>query len=120
MINTIAEGYNSGRTYYLQANSKEQCQEMVKLIKVLVKRACEMASAQTQFSRVQLRARKVYKSHLFQSSSATLILAVGALALLFYVFLLTSLLRTSRSAYSSPSMAKLLLSVVGLARVWVS
>ena len=79
MIKTIAEGHNSGRNYYLQASSMEQCMGTVKLIKSLSKRAREKAAAQTRFARVQLKARKFYSSHWFQSGSATLIIAVCSL-----------------------------------------
>ena len=51
----------------------------VKLIKSLSKRAREKAAAQTRFARVQLKARKFYSSHWFQSGSATLIIAVCSL-----------------------------------------
>ena len=79
MINTIAEGYNSGRTYYLQASSKDQCLELVKSIKTFSKRARERAEAQTKFAKVQLRVRKVFDSQWFQATSASLIIAVNRL-----------------------------------------
>ena len=77
MINTIAEGHNSGRTYYLQASSKEHCLQLVKFIQSLSKRARERAEARTRFAKLQLRLRKVFDSHFFQSTSATLIIAVS-------------------------------------------
>ena len=80
MIKTAAEGHNSGRTYYLQASSKEQCIEMEKLIKSLSTRAREKAAARTQFAKVQLGARKLFSSYWFQTGSATLIIAVCSLA----------------------------------------
>ena len=76
MINTVPEGHNSGRNYYLQASSTEECLTMVKMIKSLAKRARERAAAQTRFAKVQLKARKTFSSRWFQTSSATLIIAV--------------------------------------------
>ena len=105
MINTVAEGHNSGRTYYLQASSHEQCQEMVKLIKTLSKRAIELAAAQTQFAKIQLRARKLYNSYLFQSGSAILIMVVGFMTVLPPLPILTSWCRISSSVSSSPNSA---------------
>ena len=58
MINTINEGHNSGRSYYLQASSKEQSNELVKLLKHHAVRAKERANARTRFARVQLVVRK--------------------------------------------------------------
>ena len=49
---------------------------MVKMIKSLAKRARERAAAQTRFAKVQLKARKTFSSRWFQTSSATLIIAV--------------------------------------------
>ena len=80
MINTIAEGHNSGRTYYLQASSKGNCTEMVRLLKALSKKERERAAAQTRFAKVQLRARKLFSSYWFQLSSATLIVAASPLS----------------------------------------
>ena len=78
MVNTIAEGHNSGRTYYLQASSKEHCIELVKSLKTLAKRAREKAEAQTRLARLQLRIRKVFNAPWFQTTSAILIIAVGS------------------------------------------
>lgn len=76
MINTLEEGHNSGRIYYLQASSKQQCLDLVKSIRSFAKRARERANARTRFAKVQLRVRKVFNSFWFQSVSAILIIAV--------------------------------------------
>ncbi len=77
VINTEAEGHNSGRTYYLQADSKDMCLDLVKTLKTRSKRARERAAAQTRIARLQLRVRKIFHSYWFQFMSATLIIAVS-------------------------------------------
>ena len=76
MINTVAEGHNSGRTYYLQASSKDHCLELVRSLKTLAKRAREKVEAHTRLAKLQLRIRKVFNSPWFQTTSAILIIAV--------------------------------------------
>jgi hypothetical protein len=76
MITTIEGGHNSGRIYYLQASSKDQCNELVKSLKTLAKRASERANAQTRFAKVQLMVRKAFNSYWFQTTSAGLIILV--------------------------------------------
>ena len=76
MIETHTEGYNSGRTYYLKADSKDMCRNLiVKLDKCAVK-ARERANAKTAFALAQQRVGKVYNSTAFQNFFALLILAV--------------------------------------------
>ena len=77
MIETHPEGYNSGRTYYLQADSSSSCQEIVQTLSRYCTVAHEKAHARTLFSRAQRRVDKVYRSALFQSFFAFLIIAVS-------------------------------------------
>jgi hypothetical protein len=76
MIETHPDGYNSGRTYYLQADSRASCQEKIKILKQYRAAAYERAHAQSVFSQAQLRVLKVYRSILFQRFVALLIIAV--------------------------------------------
>jgi hypothetical protein len=76
MIETHPEGYNSGRTYYLQASSRVACQDIVRKLSKSCKAAHEKAHARTVFAQAQRRVGKVYKSTLFQGFFAALIIAV--------------------------------------------
>ena len=76
MIETDPEGYNSGRTYYLQAGSKDVCQHIIKTLWQCRTRAYEKAHAQSVFSQAQLKALRVYRSTVFQRFVAFLIVSV--------------------------------------------
>ena len=76
MINTVADGQNSGRTYYLQASSSEDYHKLSRSLKKNSKRERERVAAQTRFAKLQLRTRKIFSSQWFQGGSATLIIAV--------------------------------------------
>ena len=107
MINTVPEGHNSGRTYYFQASSKQECLNLVISLKKLSERERERVAAQTRFAKLQLRARKVFSSQWFQSGSATLIMAVGHIVALREAWrrLIPSADRTSLSASLTHSTA---------------
>jgi hypothetical protein len=92
MINTVEEGYNSGRIYYLQASSKEECNDLVKLLKTFAKRARERSNAQTRFAKVQLLVRKAFNSYWFQTISAILIIMVIRFVISFF-FCATNFMR---------------------------
>jgi hypothetical protein len=79
MIETHPEGYNSGRTYYLQADSKASCQDKIKKLKQYRAAAYERAHAQSVFRQAQIRVLKVYESVIFQRLMAFLIILVSAL-----------------------------------------
>lgn len=76
MIETHSEGYNSGRKYYLQAESKASGQDIIKKLTQYSIAAYERAQAQSVFRRAQLRVLKVYRSNLFQRFVALLIISV--------------------------------------------
>jgi hypothetical protein len=78
MIETHPEGYNSGRTYYLQAESKAFCRQVVQQLNHYCKEAHERANAQTTFARAQHYVGKMYRSTIFQNLVAILIIAVCA------------------------------------------
>ncbi len=77
MVETNPEGYNSGRTYYLQADSRESCQEIVRALTQHVGRANERAHAKTVFTHTQRFAGKLYQTPIFQNFFAFLIVAVS-------------------------------------------
>jgi hypothetical protein len=77
MIETHPEGYNSGRTYYFQANSKASCQEIVRKLSQYCTAAHERAHTRTVFAQAQRQVDKVYRSPLFQGFFAFLIIAVS-------------------------------------------
>ena len=76
MIETNPQGYNSGRTYYLQAESKARCQKLVEKIKEYSKVARERADARTTMAQAQQRVGKIYRSKHFQNIVAVLIISV--------------------------------------------
>jgi hypothetical protein len=77
MIETLTEGYNSGRTYYLQADSKASCQDTIKQLMEHSTAAYERAHAQSKFRQAQLRVLKVYRSKFFQRFVALSIILVS-------------------------------------------
>jgi hypothetical protein len=79
MIETHPEGYNSGRTYYLQADSKLSCQDKIKKLSQYKKAAYERAHAQSVFRQLQRRVLKFYRSAWFQRVMAFLIISVSSL-----------------------------------------
>ena len=76
MIETNPEGYNSGRTYYLQANSRASCQETVRILSKYCTAANEKAHARTVLAQAQRKVDRVYQSALIQGFFAVLIIAV--------------------------------------------
>ena len=77
MIETNADGYNSGRTYYLQADSSAACRDISKKKSRNSKQAIDKANAKTAFAQAQQRVGILYRSAIFQNIVAFLILTVG-------------------------------------------
>jgi hypothetical protein len=77
MIETDADGYNSGRTYYLQADSSAECRDISNKISLESKLAVDRANAKTAIAQAQQRVRRFYSSAIFQNLVAFLILTVG-------------------------------------------
>ena len=75
-LKTDADGYNSGRTYYLQASSAEQCGAVCASLVLLARRARKAVVAGTRMRRLQGRVLRAYESVAFQSGVAVLIIAV--------------------------------------------
>jgi hypothetical protein len=76
MVETHPEGYNSGRTYYLQAESKASCQDITRKLSQYSAAAQEKAHARSVFAQAQRKVDKVYRSTIFQTLIALLIVAV--------------------------------------------
>ena len=77
VITTSHEGRNAGRTYYLQAESREDCTILVARLTRLSKAAAQRAKATSLLGKIRVISRIVYESPYFQGSSALLILAVS-------------------------------------------
>ena len=78
MITTSYSGFNGGRTYYLQAESNEDCTELASQISQLARIATKKAEAHNTIGKIRMHCRKVYDSPYFQGASALLILAVSS------------------------------------------
>jgi hypothetical protein len=77
MIETHPDGFNSGRTYYLQADSRASCQDIVRTLSRYCTAAHERAHARSIFAQAQRQVEKVYRSAFFQGFFAVLIIAVS-------------------------------------------
>ena len=75
-INTILDGYNSGRAYYLQTNSEHECCELAATLLRMAKAAKKRAEDKTRFQILQGKVLKFYDSTPFQCVVAFLIVAV--------------------------------------------
>ncbi len=75
-IATDTNGYNSGRSYYLQTASANQKQEIIAHLKTLATSARKKAEVKSLFRKTQDRVRAWYISRPFQSGAALLIVAV--------------------------------------------
>ena len=58
-ISTIDAGHNAGRSYYFQAQSADQCDEIVRSLQRLSKSARKRAEARSLFRRLQVRRQYV-------------------------------------------------------------
>ena len=76
MITTIPNGHNSGRTYYLQADTSTKCNDLVTHLIKVTRSARKRAEAKTQFAKSQFKVREIFNSAPFQLLSASLIISV--------------------------------------------
>ena len=86
MIETQPLGYNSGRTYYLQAESESLCVNLIRTLSAYAAVALERAQAQSTFALAQRRVNRVYRSSPFQILFAVLIIAVSAIQVFILAF----------------------------------
>ncbi len=75
-LKTISDGFNSGRTYFFQAASDEQCRVVCESLSRHSHRARVDATATSSIRRAQQRVAEVYESTPFQSAVAVLIITV--------------------------------------------
>ena len=75
-IATDTNGYNSGRSYYLQAASEGQKQEIINLLQKSSTIARKKAEVKSSFRKTQDRVRETFLSWQFQTGAALLIVAV--------------------------------------------
>jgi hypothetical protein len=78
---TQVDGYNSGRSYYLKAATKEECLDVMHTLQGLSRTAKMLKDAKTRFEKWQERIRHVYHSAIIQGVVATMIVAVLPLPL---------------------------------------
>jgi voltage-gated sodium channel len=78
-IETIQNGFNSGRTYHAQAETKEECNLIFTTLNKYVKLARQADRNATRFERSQKVLLRLYNSFVFQSICALLILTNFAL-----------------------------------------
>jgi hypothetical protein len=78
-IKTTADGYNSGRTYYLRVieDNPKLCDEIIGKLLLSSQAARKKQVALSQFKRIQCRARAIHDSFGFQSFVALLICVVS-------------------------------------------
>ncbi len=75
-IDTHPEGYNSGRTYYLQIGSESEFSRLAISLVDYVKDAMKRFEAKSGLERIQSYFRKLFRSPSFQLTTAFFILAV--------------------------------------------
>ena len=75
-LDTSPEGFNSGRTYYLQANTDDELELLIQKLSASVKDAIKRFEARSLLERSQKRARAIYNSRAFQYTAATFVLVV--------------------------------------------
>ena len=76
-IQTTINGFNSGRTYYLQAESAEICQEIVRNLSKYVVASRKRADKASRYRRGQKVLLAFYESAPFQLMSSLLIILVS-------------------------------------------
>jgi hypothetical protein len=78
-IKTLADGYNSGRIYYLRVTSDDEkiCSEIVAKLRDSSQAARKRQVVLSRFKRIQRRARAIHDSASFQSCVAILICVVS-------------------------------------------
>lgn len=75
-IETIPEGYNSGRVYQIQAASAHDFRTLLNSLTNLSNTAREDAEAKSRFKKSQQRVGKVFNSNIIQRALAVLVFAV--------------------------------------------
>jgi hypothetical protein len=77
IIHTIPSGYNSGRTYYLKANSELESSRILENLSAYSVAAKKKAESKSKFAHLQRRVRRVYRSKIFEVLSVSCIVMVS-------------------------------------------
>lgn len=77
-IHTVPGGFNSGRTYYLQAHSNQECETIVEKLNEYAAAARAKTHSASRAKLMQDRLRAVHDSRAFQSLSALVIITVAS------------------------------------------
>ena len=75
-IQTVENGYNSGRIYYVQVDSSDELDDSITTIRAFVNSARTKAEVASRYNRAKLVALAIYESPIFQILSAFLIILV--------------------------------------------
>ncbi len=75
---TEPDGHNSGRSYYIRADSKATFDGLMSHVRSSAKTARKRAEAHTVIQRAQHRAKKLYDAH---ASQLTIILMIGLVSI---------------------------------------
>ena len=67
-IQTISDGYNSGRTYYMRAPTEILCESIAEQLSKTVVKAKKRAQTRTQLMKLQKKTRRLYCSLFFQGT----------------------------------------------------
>jgi hypothetical protein len=76
-IDTLEDGYNSGRSYHIRAESKERCDSIMATIRASATRARKAAMKASRFQKSQQMVLNFHKNVVFQSIITILILLVS-------------------------------------------
>jgi hypothetical protein len=76
-IDTNPEGYNSGRTYYVQISSDHEFSRLAISLAAHIKVATKRLETRTVLERSRKKVRKVFHSSIFQCTASFFILAVS-------------------------------------------
>ena len=77
VISTEASGYNGGRAYHLQADSKDDCAQLAAQLSSLAKSAARGGDTASLLGILRLTSHNVFESPYFQNIFALLTLAVS-------------------------------------------
>jgi hypothetical protein len=76
-IRTKKQGKNSGRKYYLRAETDEASTAIIGSLTKFAKAAGKRAAAETRWEKIRSRILKIYDSSIFQGVAAVLIVGVS-------------------------------------------
>jgi hypothetical protein len=77
-IQTVSEGFNSGRTYYMRAETESMCWSIVDELSDVSQRAKKRAQARTNIMKLQKKTKRFYDSLAFQGVIGMFITMVSA------------------------------------------